>query len=121
MNRTSYISSALLVAMLFWASVVSAQSQEAQAAGQGSIFERLVEMLGEMTDEEKAYARSNWLVTPAEYANSHDHPASYLITPNPAPDTQQKVECAACSSAYLLRFFGEEADGVALYHSETFP
>lgn len=121
MNRTSYISSALLVAMLFLASVVSAQNQSAQAAGQGSIFNRLVEMLDEMTDEEKAYARSNWLVSPAEYANGHEHPASYLITPNPAPDTQQKVECAACSSAYLLRFFGEEADGVELYHSETFP
>lgn len=121
MKRTSYISSVLLVAMLFWASVVSAQNQETQAAGQGSIFNRLVEMLDEMTDEEKAYARSNWLVAPAEYANSHDHPASYLITPNPAPDTQQKVECAACSSAYLLRFYGEEANGVELYHSETFP
>lgn len=121
MKRTSYISSVFLVAMLFWVSVVNAQNQETQAAGQGSVFKRLVEMLGKMTGEEKAYARANWLVTPAEYVNSHDHPASYLITPNPAPDTQQKVECAACSSAYLLRFYGEEADGVALYHSESFP
>ena len=121
MKRTSSISSLLLVAMLFCASVVSAQNQEAQAAGQSSIFSRLVELLDEMTDDEKAYARDNWLVAPAAYTNSHDHPASYLISPNPAPDTQQKVECAACSSAYLLRFYGEEANGVELYHSETFP
>lgn len=113
-KRYRFLSSAWLVAMLLWASVANAQNQD-------DFFSKVVELLNEMSDEEKAYVRENMLVVPAKYTASHNHPSSYLITPNPAPDTQTKIECAACSSAYLLRFYGEEADGVALYHSESFP
>ena len=121
MKRTSYLTSVLLVAMLLWASVANAQNQEGQSASQDSFFSKLVELLDEMTDEEKAYARENFLVAPAKYTQHHEHPSAYLITPNPAPETQTKIECAACSSAYLLRFYGEEASGMELYHGETFP
>lgn len=107
--------------MLLCTTVASAQSQEGQPDGQESIFSKIVELLNEMTDEEKAYARENMLVAPAEYANSQNHPSSFMITPNPAPDTQNSIECAACSSAYLLRFYGEEANGVKLYNEEDFP
>ena len=109
-----FLSSALLVAMLLWASVANAQNQD-------DFFSKVVELLNEMSDEEKAYVRENMLVVPAKYTASHNHPSSYLITPNPAPDTQTKVECAACSSAYLLRFYGETANGVELYHQDSFP
>ena len=113
-KRYRFLSSALLVAMLLWASVANAQNQD-------DFFSKVVELLNEMSDEEKAYVRENMLVVPAKYTASHNHPSSYLITPNPAPDTQTKVECAACSSAYLLRFYGEDVDGVSLYHQPSFP
>lgn len=121
MKHISFISLALLVTMLLWAPVASAQKQEQQTNDQGEFFTKIVELLNEMTDEEKKYARENMLVAPAPYVTHGDHPTSFIITPNPAPDTQTKVECAACSGAYLLRFYGEQADGVELYHSENFP
>lgn len=81
----------------------------------------MLNMLNNLTDEQKAYARANWLVTPEAYVNKHDHPSSFVIYPNPKPDTQSGNECAACSSAYLLRFYGEDVDGMTLYHQPTFP
>ena len=74
-----------------------------------------------MTDEQKAYARANWLVAPETYASRHDHPSSYIISPNPTPDTQKTCECSGCSSAYLLRFYGESVNGVELFNQPTFP
>lgn len=82
---------------------------------------KLQKMLSQMTEEQKAYARANWLVAPMAYINKHNHPLAYIISPNPAPDTQTSCECSACSSAYLLRFYDEQADGVKLYHNPLFP
>ena len=107
--------------MLSWGAAANAQQQDTPSDGLDSFFGKVVEMLNDMTDEEKDYARAHLLVAPTEYVNGHSHPSSYLITPNPAPDTQLKVECAACSSAYLLRFYGEKANGVELYHDDAFP
>lgn len=46
-------------------------------------------------------------------------PESYIITSKNYFDYQPGLECAAFSSAYLLRHYGKEADGLKLY--ETFP
>ena len=43
------------------------------------------------------------------------YPANYLIQQNNRIDFQNNTECAAFSTAYLLRHFGMEADGEALY------
>ena len=112
-----------IFAMLLFllASPSYAQNPEGQQDNQEDAISRLMTMIGNMTDEQKAYARANWLVAPEPYVNLHDHPASYIIRPNPKPDTQPNNECAACSCAYLMRFCGEDADGVALYQQPTFP
>ena len=101
----------LVVVMLSFGTVVSAQNQEGQLGTQGNSLSKLMVMLDKMTDEQKAYARANWLVAPEAYVNQHDHPSSYVISPNPAPDTQSTCECSGCSSAYLLRFYGESENG----------
>lgn len=44
---------------------------------------------------------------------------SYMVTGDNYFDYQPGLECAAFSSAYLLRYYGEEADGLTLY--ENFP
>lgn len=105
--------------MLSWVSAIYAQEQ--QPAGQEDTLSKLLTMLNNMTDEQKAYARANWLMPPEVYASSCDHPSTYVISSNPVPDTQTGNECAACTSAYLLRFYGEDVDGVSLYHQPTFP
>ena len=97
------------------------RSQEGQTADQENAISKLMVMLNDMTDEQKAYARANWLMAPKAYTQKHDHPSSYIISPNPVPDTQTGNECAACSSAYLLRFYGENIDGVSLYQQPSFP
>ncbi len=99
----------------------SAQTQNPAEASDNDSLNQFLSMLNNMTDEQKAYARANWLMPPVAYVNKHDHPASFVITPNPAPDTQTGNECAACASAYLLRFYGEDVNGVALYQQPTFP
>ncbi|WP_339212273.1 cysteine peptidase family C39 domain-containing protein [Solibacillus sp. FSL W8-0372] len=43
------------------------------------------------------------------------YPANYLIQQNNRIDFQKNTECAAFSTAYILRHFGMEADGEALY------
>ncbi|MEK3765954.1 cysteine peptidase family C39 domain-containing protein [Solibacillus sp. FSL K6-4121] len=43
------------------------------------------------------------------------YPANYLIQQNNRIDFQNNTECAAFSTAYILRHFGMEADGEALY------
>ena len=43
------------------------------------------------------------------------YPANYLIQQNNRIDFQNNTECAAFSTAYLLRHFGMEAEGKALY------
>lgn len=48
-------------------------------------------------------------------------PTSYMIEPTSGNyfDYQPGLECAAFSSAYILRHYGEEADGVEIF--KTFP
>ena len=107
--------------MLFSWTSAQAQNQEDKQGNQENSLNKFLNMLNNLTDEQKAYARANWLVTPEAYVNKHDHPSSFVIYPNPKPDTQSGNECAACSSAYLLRFYGEDVDGMTLYHQPTFP
>ena len=57
-KRYRFLSSALLVAMLLWTSVANAQNQD-------DFFSKVVELLNEMSDEEKAYVHENILVVPA--------------------------------------------------------
>jgi uncharacterized protein YvpB len=97
------------------------QKTEGQSEDEGNPLSKLEQMLSNMTDEQKAFARRNWLVAPTAYLNHRDHPSSYIISPNPTPDTQPSVECSGCSSAYLLRFYGEDVHGVELYQQPTFP
>lgn len=120
MKKKTVIISALLLMLFSWTSA-QAQDQESQQANQENSLNKLLNMLNNLTDEQKAYARANWLVTPKTYDNKHDHPSSFVIYPNPKPDTQSGNECAACSSAYLLRFYGEDVDGMTLYHQPNFP
>ena len=121
MYMKSMVKTLLVVVMLSLVTGVSAQNQEGQPGNQGNSLSKLMVMLNNMTDEQKAYARANWLVEPETYVNQHDHPSSYLISPNPAPDTQKTCECSGCSSAYLLRFYGENANGVELFSQQSFP
>lgn len=120
MVKKSVIISALLLMLFSWTSA-QAQNQEDRQGNQENSLKKLLNMLNSLTDEQKAYARANWLVAPEKYVNTHDHPSSFVIYPNPKPDTQNGNECAACSSAYLLRFYGEVADGISLFHQPTFP
>ncbi len=46
-------------------------------------------------------------------------PESYMIETSNQFDYQTGTECSAFASAYVLRHYGEEADGMELY--ETFP
>ena len=121
MNSKSMVKTLLVVMMLSLVTVSSAQNQEGQPGNQDNSLSKLMVMLGKMTDEQKAYARANWLVAPKTYVSQHDHPVAYTITPNPAPDTQTTFECSGCSSAYLLRFYGENVNGVELFNQPSFP
>ncbi len=117
----SMIKTLLVVVTLSCTTSVFAQNQEGQSGDQGNSLNKLMVMLDKMTDEQKAYARANWLVAPETYVNQHNHPSSYIISPNPVPDTQSTFECSGCSSAYLLRFYGESANGVELFNQPSFP
>ena len=121
MKLKSLVRPLLAVAMTGWFAVAAAQTPESQPGSEGNSLSKLMEMLDKMTDEQKAFARENWLVAPAAYADGRDHPASYIISPNPTPDTQTACECSGCACAYLLRFYGEQADGVELFNRPTFP
>ena len=48
-----------------------------------------------------------------------NYPDSYMVKTNNYFDYQPGLECAAFSSAYLLRYYGQEAEGLKLF--ETFP
>ena len=121
MNLKWIVKTLLVVLMLSCGAAADAQNEEGQAVNQENSLSKLMVMLDNMTDEQKAYARANWLVTPKAYVNRHDHPSSYIISPNPAPDTQENYECSGCSSAYLLRFYGENVNGVELFNQQSFP
>lgn len=52
---------------------------------------------------------------PIPVIRKRDYPANYLIQQNNRIDFQNNTECAAFSTAYLLRHFGLEANGEELY------
>ena len=133
MKEKSLLLAVLFMVMCSWSYHVYAQvtGQQGQSRknqklentvdNQENFLSRLEQKLSQMTEEEKTYARANWLVAPAKYPDNTNHPLSFMISPNPAPDTQTTFECAGCSSAYLLRFYGEDFNGVELYHQASFP
>lgn len=55
------------------------------------------------------------MTLPMLVLRKRDYPANYLIQQNNRIDFQQNTECAAFSTAYLLRHFGMEDEGEALY------
>ncbi|WP_042472619.1 cysteine peptidase family C39 domain-containing protein [Bacillus ndiopicus] len=55
------------------------------------------------------------MTLPIPVLRKRDYPANYLIRQNNRIDFQNNTECAAFSTAYLLRHFGMEAEGEALY------
>lgn len=57
--------------------------------------------------------------TDTAVSNSTTVPESYMVEGDNYFDYQPGLECSAFASAYLLRHYGEEADGLTLY--EDFP
>ena len=55
------------------------------------------------------------MTLPIHVLRKRHYPANYLIQQNNRIDFQNNTECAAFSTAYLLRHFGMEAEGEALY------
>ena len=55
------------------------------------------------------------MTLPVPVLRKRDYPAKYLIQQNNRIDFQNNTECAAFSTAYLLRHFGMEAEGEELY------
>lgn len=55
------------------------------------------------------------MTLPIPVLQRRDFPANYLIQQNNRIDFQKNNECAAISTAYLLRHFGMEDDGEGLY------
>ena len=55
------------------------------------------------------------MTLPIPVLRKRDYPANYLIKQDNRIDIQNKRECAAFSTAYVLRHFGMEADGEKLY------
>ncbi|GGA60241.1 cysteine peptidase family C39 domain-containing protein [Ornithinibacillus halotolerans] len=59
------------------------------------------------------------MTLPKPVLRKKDYPATYFIRRTNRIDRQNKRECAAFSSAYILRHFGIEANGEELY--QNFP
>lgn len=55
------------------------------------------------------------MTLPIPILRKRDYPANYLVKRNNRIDIQNKRECAAFSTAYVMRHFGMEADGDELY------
>ncbi|MEC1177166.1 cysteine peptidase family C39 domain-containing protein [Metasolibacillus meyeri] len=55
------------------------------------------------------------MTLPIPVFRKRDYPTNYLIQQSNRIDFQNNTECAAFSTAYLLRHFGMEAEGEALY------
>ncbi|MEK5175691.1 C39 family peptidase [Heyndrickxia sp. FSL W8-0496] len=55
------------------------------------------------------------MTLPIPIFRKRDYPTNYLIKRNNRIDIQNNRECAAFSTAYVLRHFGMEADGDELY------
>ena len=46
---------------------------------------------------------------------SRSEAEAFMISPMPAAESQEHNECGAMSSAFVLRFYGENAKGLELY------
>lgn len=55
------------------------------------------------------------MTLPIPILRKRDYPANYLVKRNNRIDIQNKRECAAFSTAYVMRHFGMEAEGDELY------
>ena len=55
------------------------------------------------------------MTLPIPVLRKRHYPANYVIQQNNRIDFQNNTECAAYSTAYLLRHFGMEAEGESLY------
>lgn len=55
------------------------------------------------------------MTLPIPILRKRDYPANYLIKRNNRIDIQNKRECAAFSTAFVMRHFGMETDGDELY------
>jgi len=55
------------------------------------------------------------MTLPIPILRKRDYPDNYLVKRNNRIDIQNKRECAAFSTAYVMRHFGMEADGDELY------
>ncbi|MEK4425991.1 cysteine peptidase family C39 domain-containing protein [Solibacillus sp. FSL K6-1523] len=55
------------------------------------------------------------MTIPIPVLRKRNYPTNYLIQKNNRIDFQTNLECAAFSTAYVLRHFGMEATGEALY------
>ena len=71
-NRTIGLS--IMILMLSLASTASAQNQDG-----GGFLKKMEQMLSQMTDEQKAYARANWFEAPVPYNRKHIHPVAYMV------------------------------------------
>lgn len=62
-------------------------------------------------------AKKELLVEPLEYKSSgkESYPSSFVIQKKVTVDNQNANQCAACSSAYVMRFYGMEANGLKMY------
>jgi len=59
---------------------------------------------------------NSYLMTfPIPVLRTTKYPTTYTISTNNRIDFQRNAECAAFSTAYILRHFGQEADGEELY------
>jgi len=56
-----------------------------------------------------------YILPKKDFNNTKEIPKSYFITKTNRIDIQSKYECAAFSSAYVLRHLGKEVDGNELY------
>lgn len=65
------------------------------------------------------YAYKSEDITDYQVQESSALPREFMVEADNYFDYQTGMECAAFSSAYLLRYYGEEADGKTLF--ETFP
>ena len=55
------------------------------------------------------------MTLPIPVLRKRNYPANYVIQQNNRIDFQTNTECAAFSTAYVLRHFGMESEGEALY------
>lgn len=74
-----------------------------------------------MSEKEKQWFYDNAITFPAKYKKSGETPKEYIIQKYAAPDSQTGFECSGCSIGYLMRFYGQQCNGVQLYHSKNFP